>query len=159
MIIKNLVDEDFVNYKKPSLFILFPYCNFKCCKELGNDICQNSSLVKLSDINADANLICERYLNNPITKAIVMGGLEPLDSFKDVLEFVSTLRNKYSCDDDIVIYTGYKEEEVKDKIEELKLYRNIIIKFGRYIPNQKEHFDQVLGVNLASNNQYSVKIS
>ena len=32
MIIKGLIDEDFINYKKPSMVIEFPYCNFKCDK-------------------------------------------------------------------------------------------------------------------------------
>ena len=36
-------------------------------------------------------------------------------------------------------------------------YNNIIIKFGRYIPNQGTHFDKVLGVKLASDNQYALK--
>ena len=37
-------------------------------------------------------------------------------------------------------------------------YDNIIIKFGRYIPNQQSHFDIVLGVNLASDNQYAERL-
>ena len=41
----------------------------------------------------------------------------------------------------------------------LKKYSNIIIKFGRFIPNQKPHYDPVLGVELASDNQYGEKIS
>lgn len=41
----------------------------------------------------------------------------------------------------------------------LKKYKNIIVKFGRYIPNQKKHFDPVLGVELASDNQHAEKLS
>jgi hypothetical protein len=37
-------------------------------------------------------------------------------------------------------------------------YKNIIIKYGRYIPNQTPHYDEVLGVYLASDNQYAVRI-
>ena len=40
-----------------------------------------------------------------------------------------------------------------------RYFKNIIIKFGRYIPNQQAHYDDILGVNLASNNQYAIKIS
>ena len=36
-------------------------------------------------------------------------------------------------------------------------YHNIIIKYGRYIPNDGKHFDRVLGVELVSNNQYAIK--
>ena len=36
---------------------------------------------------------------------------------------------------------------------------NIIIKFGRFVPMQQPHFDPILGVNLASDNQYAKQIS
>ena len=29
MIVKGIIDEDFVNYKKPSMVIEFPYCDLK----------------------------------------------------------------------------------------------------------------------------------
>jgi len=44
MKIVNLIDEDFCQYKKPSMFIGFPTCSFKCDKECGRPICQNSAL-------------------------------------------------------------------------------------------------------------------
>ena len=44
-------------------------------------------------------------------------------------------------------------------INNLKQFPNIIIKFGRFIPNQQSHYDEVLGINLASDNQYAKKIS
>ena len=31
----------------------------------------------------------------------------------------------------------------------------IIVKFGRFRPNQEPHYDEVLGVNLISDNQYA----
>ena len=40
----------------------------------------------------------------------------------------------------------------------LSKFANVIIKFGRFIPNQKPHFDEVLGVELASPNQYAVEL-
>ena len=40
----------------------------------------------------------------------------------------------------------------------LKKYKNIIVKFGRFIPNQEKQYDEVLGVYLASNNQYGEKL-
>ena len=69
--------------------------------------------------------------------------------------------NTDNIKDVIVIYTGYTAEEINDKgyIEELKKYPNIIIKYGRFIPDQKAHFDEVLGVNLQSDNQYAKRIS
>lgn len=61
--------------------------------------------------------------------------------------------------DDIVIYTGYTMDELSSYIPILQQYPNIIIKFGRYVPNSIPIYDDILGVTLASNNQYAVKIS
>jgi len=159
MIIKGLIDEDFINYKKPSMVIEFPYCNFKCDKECGQPVCQNSSLVKEPNIDIPCEDIIIRYINNPITEAIVFQGLEPFDSFGEMNNFLLWFQHQYYSQDDIVIYTGYNENEIPKEINALKeIFSNIIIKFGRYVPNQKSHFDPVLGVNLASDNQYAKKI-
>lgn len=153
MQIKGLVDEDFINYKVPSMFIAFPICRgFKCGKEL----CQNSPLALSPNIEIDAKTIINRYLKNPITKAIVLGGLEPFDTYIDLLDFIKAFR-KVSTDE-IVIYTGYTEKELRIECAELREYAPIIVKFGRYIPNEKSHYDEVLGVELASDNQYAVKL-
>lgn len=153
MKIKGLISEDFVNYKKTAMTIMFPYCTFKC----GTEYCQNSPLSKAEDIEVDITDIVIRYLNNPITESVVMQGLEPFDSWNDLIEFVKQLRE--STDDDIVIYTGYYKEEIADKMAILSKYKNIVIKYGRYIPNQEKHYDEVLGVYLASSNQYAERIS
>ena len=157
MKIKTLLDEDFVNYKKSSMFIGFPYCTFKCDKECGKQVCQNSALANSQGIEISITSLIDRYINNPITEAIVCGGLEPFDTYQQLLEFITELRKQ--TDDDIVIYTGYYKNEIQDYINELMQFKNIIIKFGRYIPNQKKHFDNVLEINLASDNQYAEKIS
>ncbi len=159
MIVKGIIDEDFINYKKPSMVIEMPTCTFKCDKDYGKPICQNSNLVMAQNIEIDALQIIYRYLTNPITKAIVFQGLEPFDSFDDMISIIYELRQNYMNQDDIIIYTGYNKDEIKDKIEYLKKYPNIIIKFGRYIPNQSSHFDDILGVKLASPNQYAERIS
>lgn len=157
MILKGIIDEDFINYKKPAMVLEFPYCSFKCDKECGMQVCQNSALALAPKIEVPTEEIVNRYINNPIVEAIVMQGLEPLDSWYDVIEFINILREK--SDDDVVIYTGYTETETCTSIQELYKYRNIYIKFGRFIPNQEPHYDEVLGVNLASDNQYGKKIS
>lgn len=153
MKIKGLISEDFVNYKKPAMTIMFPHCSFKC----GEGYCQNSPLVTAENIELDISDIVIRYLNNPITESVIMQGLEPFDSWNDLIELVDCLR--CSTNDDIVIYTGFNKEEIADKICLLTKYKNIIIKFGRYIPNQEKHYDEVLGVYLASLNQYAERIS
>lgn len=160
MKIKGLKDEDFVNYKKPSMFVITAICDWKCCTEqkLDRSICQNSELAKANTVDVPVEKICERYITNPITTAVVIGGLEPFLQLPDVYEIIKYLRGKH-CYDDIVIYTGYYPYEIKNEIEQLKEFPNIIIKYGRYIPDNQPHYDEVLGVNLVSNNQYAERIS
>ena len=158
MKILGIIDEDFVNYKKPSMVIEFPYCSFKCDKECGRPVCQNSALVNEPVIEIDTKKIVERYLQNPITEAIVFQGLEPFDSCEDMYDLIVEIRRR--TNDDIVIYTGYDCREIYHYTDKLgHIFRNIIIKYGRYIPDVEPHFDPILGVNLASDNQYAEKIS
>lgn len=153
MKIKGLIFEDFVNYKKVSMTIMFPHCTFKC----GAEHCQNSLLAKSKTYDVDIDETIEKYLNNPITEAVVMQGLEPFDSWSDLLLFIEKFRNK--SQDDVVIFTGYNKEEITDKINILKQYPNITVKFGRFVPGHEKHYDEVLGVSLASPNQYAEVIS
>lgn len=157
MKIKGIIFEDFVNYKKPSMVIEFPYCDFKCDKECGQKVCQNSDLVNSPNEDISIIRIVKTYMENSITNAIVFQGLEPFDSKHDLYQLIKVFR-EYTKDD-IVIYTGYTEEELDYEIQVLKrLFKNIIIKFGRFIPNQPSYYDETLGVFLASSNQYAKKI-
>lgn len=157
MKLKGLVDEDFVNYKLPSMFISTYTCTFKCDKECGQAVCQNLPLVSQPTIEVDNKVLVDRYMKNPISKAIVIGGLEPFDDAEDLYNFVHQVR--WHCNDDIVIYTGYYEHEVQEYLDQyMREFVNIICKFGRYIPDQQPHYDEVLGVMLASNNQRGVRI-
>ena len=157
MNVKNIIQEDFINYSKPAMFIAFPSCTFKCEKDCGVQCCQNSGLVIQPDISINMTEIILEYLKNPITSAVICGGLEPFDSWIDLVHLISSLR-EYT-DDDIVIYTGYNKSEIEKYIEYLKEYKNIIIKFGRFIPDSEQKYDEVLGVTLASDNQYAERIS
>ena len=168
MTVKGIIDEDFVNYKKPSMLIAFPYCDFKCDKECGRAVCQNSPLANEPNIEIKHYKIINRFFENDISEAIIFQGLEPLDSFADVLKLLAILRLPAFAvfQIDVVIYTGYTKEELQNKIykdgesylEKLQKYPNIIIKYGRYIPDQEPHYDEVLGVNLASDNQYAERL-
>ena len=153
MILKGLNDYDICNYKEPAMFLIFPHCTFKCDNEYGSQICQNSLLANEPTIEISLEKIILRYLENPLTHAIVCGGLEPFDSWEQLYDLCETIR--YYCDDIIIIYTGYNYNEIVNYINILSNFRNIIVKFGRYIPNQQSHFDEVLGVKLASPNQYA----
>ena len=146
-------DYDICNFKKPSMFVIMPYCSFKCDKENNQRLCQNCSLVKEPKIDISVDELINLYDNNKVVEAIVFGGLEPFDSNEELQCFIMNFR--YQHNNTIVIYTGYTEEEVKEKFNWIYLYENIIIKYGRYRPNQKPHYDEVLGVNLISDNQYA----
>lgn len=153
MKLKGLVEYDLSNYKVPSMFLIFPKCTFKCDKECGQPVCQNSALAHEKEIEVEAIAIIQKYLNNPLTHAVVCGGLEPFDSLIELNYFMALFRS-YSSDP-IVIYTGYTEKELADVIPTLERIGNVIVKFGRFIPNSPHIYDAVLGVELASDNQYA----
>lgn len=157
MLVKSIVDEDFSNYKEPSMFIGTCYCDFKCCKQAGvsSSVCQNSELAAQENIEISTDEIYQRYSGNPITSAVVLGGLEPLKQFDDVCELIGCFR-KHGCNDTFVIYTGYEATEISNELSKLSMLGNIVMKFGRYVPNGKSRYDSVLGVILASDNQKGV---
>ena len=160
MIVRNIIFEDYINYKEPSMYIACPRCNFKCCPE-DNKICQNYQLSKGKLIEIDNTDLVDRFLSNNITKAIIFAGLEPLndlESVRDIENFISILRHAEMEKHTVIIYTGFTEDEVNDKYPELVndlLYRPLIIKYGRFHNNDKPHIDPILGVKLISANQYA----
>lgn len=157
MKILGLIEEDFVNYKVPCMTVMFPYCDFKCNKDCGQNVCQNMQLAYSDIIDISEKELVKRYVNNPISEALVLQGLEPFDSFKDLEDLLKEF-SRFSSDQ-VVIYTGFYEEEIKDKIQKLKnVYNKIIIKFGRFIPNRDKRYDEILGVWLQSDNQYAKEV-
>lgn len=151
--LKDLKDEDFVQYKLPCMVISFPYCSFKC----GAQYCQNYPLRNLPTHQIQEEYIAYRYFLNKLTKAIVFSGLEPFDSLDDMVKLIEAFRKLTK--DPIIIYTGYNKEEITGRLELIKPYGNIIVKFGRYIPNRETVKNELLGVILASDNQYTEQIS
>ena len=158
--LKGVVMEDFVNYAKPSLFLITCKCDWKCCHEANIPItvCQNEPVVRQTTKEFLISSIYKAYIGNEITKAVVIGGLEPILQFEEVLSLLDYFR-KQNCNDDFVIYTGYYKEEIEKEIEQLKKYPNVILKYGRYKPNSVSRFDDVLQITLVSDNQYAERIS
>ena len=74
----------------------------------------------------------------------------------DLCRLIATFRDG-GCNDPFIVYTGYNEDEFDTSW--LRSFPNIIVKYGRFIPQQVSHYDELLGVNLASQNQYAKKIS
>lgn len=161
MRVLTIVDERFDDYKKPAMFIGTISCGGKCCIEAGipTSVCQNDGWRSRAPIEVDNFELCKRYLDNKVSEAIVFGGLEPFEQFYEMEEFIHDFRVILGCGDDIVIYTGYYPEEIKEQLKILSAYKNIIIKFGRFVPNSTSRFDDILGVTLASDNQYAERIS
>lgn len=160
MRVKDILSEDFINYKLPSMFIATCFCDYKCCKEQGLNIgvCQNAPLSQNPNKEIDDKIIYNQFINNPISKAVVVGGMEPILQLSELLNLIKLFRNNNeNCP--FVIYTGYYPNEITTQINALKQYKNIIIKFGRYIPNSQPKYDEVLGITLASSNQYAEVIS
>ncbi len=171
MKVKDIIDVDTVNYKKISMFIATSKCDFKCDRECGEPVCQNSELAKAPTIEINNEEIIRRYIANPITEAIVFGGLEPFDSFDELCYFLGDFENYYKGGHihikekrpDIVIYTGYYPEEIKTKLHWIKKNKtdkqiNIIIKFGRFIPDRPHRYDELLGIELSSDNQFAKRL-
>lgn len=158
MKLKGIIDYDTINYKEPCLTLLFGVCDFKCDRVNGCQVCQNSKLAAEPNIYVSEYTIWGLYKQNPLTKGFCCQGLEPFDSESSLLDFIDFIRAGMKCDDPIIIYTGYNKNEIQC-LDILNNYSNIIIKYGRYIMGQQPHYDKVLGVKLASDNQYAEKIT
>ena len=158
--LKGVVLEDFVNYKDPCMFLITCHCDWKCCIEanIPISVCQNSSLVSSSIKEYSYQSLLNAYKANDITKAICFGGLEPVIQIDEIIGMIDYFRNN-GIKDTFIIYTGYNKAEIAEHVDRLKQYSNIIIKYGRYVPNDKEHIDNVIGVALASSNQCAERIS
>ncbi len=156
------IRDSFHEYRKSGLLIAVRDCDYKCCHEGGYDIsmCHNYHLDGAKEIELSPDNLGNRIINNNTIDCIVIAGKEPmLDKyFNDIVSTINYLRNN-KWNKDIVIYTGYTEEELKEKINILKNNKNIIIKFGRFIPNQKPIYDEIGGIFLANHGQYFKRIS
>nr|DAZ25606.1 MAG TPA: hypothetical protein [Caudoviricetes sp.] len=154
--LKAVVMEDFCNYKKPSMFLVTAICDWKCCVEakIDKSVCQNHGLVTQATKKYTYQSLYKGFISNNITKAIVVGGLEPFLQFDELFGLIKFFRSQ-RCNATFVIYTGYNHIEIKEQIKQLTTLSNIIIKFGRYIPNDTGYYNNILGIKLASKNQYA----
>ena len=159
MTVKDIIDENFQDYKKAAMLLASAACDWKCCKEAGVSpaMCQNSQIASQPSVQISDEVIVQRYLDNPITEAVIVAGLEPFLQSDELISLVSAFRKH--TDDDIVIYTGYYPNEIDCHLCRLSKFKNDIVKYGRYRPDLPGRYDEVLGVELSSNNQYAVKIS
>lgn len=150
------------------MFIATTECDWKCCKECGKNICQNMQLAQMSDVEISPETLISRFKANFISEAIVFGGLEPLyapdnhvHAFNEFSHYIYLLPHFT----DVVVYTGYYPSEIHYsnfqfwQAQTNSIHGNLIFKFGRYIPNKPSRRDPILGVELASNNQFAININ
>lgn len=160
MILIDVKTDNITDYKKTSMLIAFPYCAGKC------EGCQNAHLQNYrTTISVSADDIADLYANLKTHEAIVMAGLEPFDSFDDVLDIIKSVGHlDKPCD--FVIYTGYNLDEYSKNFESelVKTFKNVrhfknknlIVKIGRYDQTQTSYwFNKTLGVKLATKNQFT----
>ena len=121
------------------------------------EICQNNHLSSTQTQEISIKDLIKDFNKNKLQDCVIFAGLEPMLQFDEIINFIKEFRKTNK--EDIVIYTGYNENEVQDKIEILKQFKDIYVKFGRYMQGLPKVFDNVLKVELISNNQYAVKIS
>lgn len=160
MKLKMIVDETAGDYKEPAMFLVTASCVLDC------EGCQNVHLKQMSTKSYSDEDIWKRYFDNLCTSAIVIGGLEPFDEFEDLFNFIHTgigVR-PHVRRPTMVIYTGYELDEIDiskfNRLEELStLYDGqIFIKFGRYRADLPSRHSDILGVTLASENQYVIEL-
>ena len=162
MKLRAIIEEDCNHYKDFSMVLFAPYCNWKCCKESNIPVeeCANQSFQKEPVMDFSNGFILQKYLSNPLQNALCIAGAESLDS-DDLNDFIKFFRQ--SVNDIIIVYTGYTitEPKVKNFIDWIfkNNIQNVILKIGRYIPNDIPHIDPILEIPLASNNQFAIKIN
>lgn len=162
----NLIDvktDNMTDYKKTSLLLVFPYCSGKC------EGCQNYILQQQKGANKKEykiDDIVQLYNNMSTHKAIVCAGLEPFDSFEELENLMKVLFVNNNKAVDFVVYTGFYLSEIDNLVRKLLKYvknenKTLIIKTGRYVPNVKNSswYSDVLGVDIATNNQQVIKYS
>ena len=121
MRLKSLIDEDFVNYKEAAMFIGTTKCGGKCCIEAGIPltVCQNDTWRNAPIVEMDTEELCHRYLDNVLTSAIVIGGLEPFEQFDEIREFIHLMRTEFNCDEDTRISLSSLEDTFQIEIPDL----------------------------------------
>ena len=153
MRLKQIIDESFGDYKLCSMLLIADKCTWKC------EGCQNKHLSQLPSQNFPDEEILKRFRNNPLTEAIVIGGLEPFEQLNELVIFIGEAI-KAELDVPIVIYTGFEIDDFdlywSGFEPAAKTYKGpVIVKFGRYVANSESIFNEDLGVTLISKNQYT----
>lgn len=101
MRVKAIEVEAFGDYKYPAMLIGANGCDWKCERDCGEKLCQNSSLATSPTIEVAPYRLFELYQSSTVTRAIVFGGLEPMLQIEEILEVIDYFRRR--TDDPIII--------------------------------------------------------
>jgi len=136
MHLKQIINGSRQYYKEPSMLLI-------------------TSGIRLDTQNCPDGEILKRFLNKPLSKAIVIYKLDPKINTIEVREFIFAARKHFPPGERprIIIYTDSYLEEL-EKLGwtglycEILEYGNIILKCGRCEKRDKSYFNPILGVNL-----------
>lgn len=156
--LRKVTAEDRVIYRLPSMVLYCCFCDFRCWPDKDNNPCANAPYGKYPIVDVSFDRILRSYKKRESTRAIAIAGFEPLAQFEEVKNLIEFLRNG-GVPDDVVIYTGYYPGEIKEQLDELRRFGNVVVKFGPFVPGLEGRYDEVLGVTLPSGNQYAERIN
>ncbi len=147
MLIQNIIHNESMSYKWPIMRI-----------ELPDSESVNLHIDEISAVVADGDII-KSYLFNEFTEAIYIVG-DLITQFPEIFNFIAKLRNDFYCDDDVIVFTEYRETELNSVLDALRMFRNIIVVFEdrSAIKYSLAHYDDILGVYIPDN-QYARRIS
>lgn len=147
--------EVFQDYKDSAILFSAIDCDWKCCREYGQSICQNQKMHGQREVILPFSRVLETICNS-YTDAVIFGGLEPMLQADELVQCIEYLRQQ-GMSRPIIIYTGYYPHEINTDTLIRLANCHVIMKFGRYDPSYEPKFDDILGITLASGNQFSVQ--
>lgn len=142
------VRETITDYRKSTLYL----CGYICT--LGCKDCFHNELKKNHPTTLSIEKLFTDYISTTSCDAILFSGLNWLEQIEELFVLIHYIRSNH-INKDIVIYTGYDKHEISDKIAMLSKFDNIIIKYGRFDATLPPRYDDVLGITLASSNQWA----
>ena len=134
-----------------SLYLIASSCKWKC------KICPNAHYSRFETVDIPNTDILQKFKSDDNLKAIVIGGLEPMDQMNDLRGFIFDARKFFEPGDrpKIVIYTGYEMDELNKMhysglASELMQYGNAMVIAGRNIWKTKKKFYLSINTYLTS---------
>lgn len=117
--------------------------------------CFHQDRFNLPIIEEDIKIIIDKIKENPFTQGIVLGGFEWTEQYDELLAIIEEAK---TSELEVILYTHYTIEDIKEYYSELLSYKGIYIKCGEYDNTRLSVTHSSYGVPLASTNQRIYKI-